>query len=297
MCTRLRATMLTGFVLASVGFVHTEAVQAQEKSVGKPLRAFASAPEVSMRVYVPAGRVRIVAWSRDSVHITGSVGAASSMFGGGDREHVKFGVEPLRTGDSALPSADLLVMVPRQARLWVKMTNGVIDADGNEGELELYAVGGAISVRNTRGVVSIESIDAAVAVESSSGDLRIRGSKAPITLRNVTGTATVTTVSGGVTVLGAAPACRVETIGGDIAFDASALRGAAVELQTHRGTIRVDVNAVALPALDLSSRTGRVRQPLVRGSLKHGSIVARSFKGAITVFTVTTARMIDTPIR
>ncbi len=294
---RTRGRILTVIGFACFTMTHAAMVHAQEKPSAKVLRAFSVAPEVSMRVYVPAGRVRIVTWSRDSVQITGSVGAASSMFGGGDRDHVKFGVDPIRTGDVALASADLLVMVPRKARLWVKMTSGVIDVDGSEGELELYAVGGSISVRNTRGVVSIESIDAVVTVDASSGDLRVRGSKAPITLRNVTGTSTVTTVSGIVSVLGAAPECRIETIGGDIAFDASALRGATVELQTHGGAIGIDVNAAALPILDVSSRTGRVQRPDIRGSLKHGRIVARSFKGAITVRAVKSARMVDTPIR
>ncbi len=279
----------TAIALAWVGMTHGDAMHAQNKPIDKPLRAFSASPEVSMRVYVPAGRVRIMTWNRDSVQVTGSVGAASSMFGGGDRDHVKFGVEPVRTGDTAMASADLLVMVPRKARLWVKMTNGVIDADGNAGELELYAVGGSISVRRASGVVSVESIDATVTIESSSGDLRVRGSKAPITLRNVSGTATVATVSGRVSVVGAAPECRVETIGGDIMFDASSLRGVTAELQTHAGAMYIDVKGARMPLLELSSRTGRVQQPTTRGSVKEGRIVARTFKGAITV------RMIGAP--
>lgn len=236
-----------------------------------------------MRIYVPAGRVRIMVWSRDSVHIAGTVGANSTLFGGGNRDFVKFGVENARTGDNGLADADLLVTVPRKARLWVKMTNGVIDADGNAGELELYAIGGSISVRRASGVVSVESIDAAVTVEESSGDLRVRGSKAPIVLRNVTGTATVATVSGKVSVLGAVPECRVETIGGDILFDASMLRGRTAELQTHSGAIQIDLKGAAMPLLEVSSRTGRVQQPSSKGSLTQGRIVAKSFKGAITV--------------
>ncbi len=285
--SRLRTALLLG-LLCSCNLVratvsHAQSSTAQTKPAGKPLRAFSTGPEVSIRMYVPSGRVRIVTWNRDSVQVDGTIGASSMMFGGGDRDFVKFGVDPLKKGTNVMASAELVVTVPRKARLWVKMTSGVIDADGNEGELELYAVGGSISARNARGVVSIESIDAAVTVESSSGDLRVRGSKAPILLRNVTGTATVTTVSGTVTVSGAVPECRIETIGGDIAFNAFALRGATVELQTHSGAMKIDVNAKASPALELSSRTGRVQQPESRGSIKQGRIVARSFKGAITV--------------
>lgn len=250
------------------------------------LRGFAATPTVSMRIYVPAGRVRIVVWDRDSITVRGTIGREASMFGGGDRSHVKLGVENIRTGDTKLPEADWLVTVPRKAHVWVKVTNGVIETDGTAGELELYAVGGRIAVTHATGVTSVESIDATVHINSTSGDLRVRGGKAALLLRDVTGTASIATVSGKVTITGTAPECRVETIGGDIAFAVPALRGAIVELQSHSGAIAITLNGKHTPLLDLSSRSGVVTQPSRKGSALEGRIVARSFKGAITVHDV-----------
>ncbi|HYW50050.1 MAG TPA: hypothetical protein VE861_05555 [Gemmatimonadaceae bacterium] len=238
-----------------------------------------------MRIYVPAGRVRVRVWDRDSIDVTGTLGETASMFGGGDREHVKFGVESLRTGDNRLPSADLLVTVPRRARLWVKATVADVEVSGTAGELEVYAVGGSITVRNSSGVMSLESIDAPVQVDSSRGDLRVRSGKAPVALHDVTGTASITSVSGSVTLAGRVPESRIETIGGDVTLDATRLRGVTAEVQTHAGAIHIVLGAQARPVLALSSRTGRVTTPVPPGLGANGRVVARSFRGAVTVTT------------
>ena len=247
------------------------------------MRGFAASPTVNMRIFVPSGRVRVTVWDRDSIAIAGSIGANSSMFGGGRNDYVKFGVEPLRTGDTKPAEADWSVIVPRRAHVWVKMTIGTIETTGTLGELELYAVGGSITVRQASGVVSVESIDAAVQLDAVRGDIRVRGGKAPLTLHDVTGTASVTSISGTVTMTGATPECRVETIGGDIMFDAARLGTSLAELQTHSGAIRIGVEARRAPALELSSRAGKVTQPPLNGSVANGRVIARTFKGAVTV--------------
>lgn len=276
--------------LATLGMSSLALAQVSQpaSTVSRPvpptLRGFQASPTVSMRIYVPTGHLRVRTWDRDSVDVSGTIGQASSMFGGGDREHVKFGIESERTGEKRLPSADLLVTVPRRARLWVKATVAMIEVAGMAGELEVYAVGGSITVRQSSGVISLESIDAPVRVDSARGDLRVRGGKAPIMLREVRGTASITSVSGSVTLAGRTPESRVETIGGDVTLDAAQLRGATAELQTHAGAIRIRL-AKARPLLELSSRTGSVTTPVPAGLAADGRVVARSFRGSITVMT------------
>ncbi len=272
-CRRLCAGVL---LLAS----SSTSIAAQERMH----RGMAAAPTVSLRVFVPAGRVRVAVWSRDSIDIAGTVGATASVFGGGTREYVKFGVDALRTGDTRLPDADWVVTVPAAAHVWVKMTAGVIETDGTSGDVELYAVGGSITVRRATGATSIESIDAAVSISDSRGDIRVRGGKASLVMQDVSGTASVTSVSGRVDVRGrSAPDGRIETIGGDILLDVPRLRGAALELQTHSGAITAIVDRLALPLLDLTSRTGLVTNPAPIGTRAQGLVTARSFRGAITV--------------
>ncbi|MES2521800.1 MAG: DUF4097 family beta strand repeat-containing protein [Gemmatimonadota bacterium] len=257
----------------------------REQPVQPSLRGFAATPDVTMRIYVPAGRIRLVTWSRDSVAVSGTTGANASMFGGGSRTHVKFGVEPRATGDSTLPRADLTITIPRAARVWIKMIDGEIDARGTTGELEVYVVRGRIAVRDVGGVTVLESIDAPVEVVGASGDLRVRGSKGAVTLDMVRGTTSVATVSGQVALSNFSADGRVETIGGDVSFAGGSLRGAQLDIQTHSGAITLGLIAAQSPVLDLSSRAGAIDLPKLVQSAAHGRITARSFKGRIVVRT------------
>lgn len=247
-------------------------------------RGLSASPSVSMRVFVPSGKVRIAVWNRDSIDVSGTVSATGSVFGGGNREYAKFGVEPVRTGDTRLPDADLVVTVPRAAHIWVKMTAGTIETDGTSGEIELYTVGGRIAVQRASGVTSVESIDASVSISASRGDIRVRGGKGVLQLIDVAGTASVTSVSGRVEIRGgSAPEGRIEAIGGDIAIDVPQLKGVVLDLQTHSGAISAVVRRNAVPLLDLVSRSGRVTNASPPGQRVNGSITARSFRGPITI--------------
>ena len=128
------------------------------------VRAFSAHADVSMRIFVPAGRVRIRVWKRDSIVVRGTQGKNTTFFGGGSGAGVKFGVESRTMGADSLPDADWEVTVPVGAHVWVKMIDGALDVSGTAGEVELYTVRGVIDVRDVHGVTSIESIDAPVTV-------------------------------------------------------------------------------------------------------------------------------------
>ena len=278
-------------VIASVcaaGGLGIAAVQQATAQPGRtPLhRGFRVNADVSFRVYVPAGRVRIVAWDRDSIDIKGTIAQHAGFFGGGGGTHAKMGVEPLNPRDSTLAHADITVSVPRRARAWVKLTTGTIEATGVTGELELYAVGGSIAVQRCSGVLSVESIDASVSINGFSGALRVRNGKGLVRLGDVSGTASVASVSGSVSLMGpSAPDARVETIGGSIDVDVKRYGGSTVDLQSHSGDITVTVLGPRVPAFDLLSRGGKVSKPAVAGDAKEGRVIARSFKGAINMRT------------
>ncbi len=246
-------------------------------------RGYAATRDVTLRIYVPAGRVRVVVWSRDSVDVSGTIGANASAFGGGSRTHVKLGVESLTQEDSTMPRADLVVSVPRAARIWIKTIDGDIDVRDTAGELEAYAVRGRIAVHDVRGVTVLESIDAPVSVERAAGDLRVRGGKGDVSLDAVQGTVSVATISGAVTLTRFNADGRIETIGGSVTFRSGVLAGMQLDVQTHAGAINLSVPAARAPALDLATRAAPVVFPTLAQSPANGRIVARSFKGRIVV--------------
>lgn len=246
-------------------------------------RGYAATRDVAIRIYVPAGRVQVVTWSRDSVDLAGTIGANASVFGGGSRTHVKLGVESRTASDSTMPRADLVISVPRAARVWIKTIDGDIDVRGTTGELEAYAVRGRIAVHDVSGVTSLESIDALVTVDRATGDLRVRGGKGDVSLVTVQGTVSVATISGAVSLSEFNGDGRVETIGGNVAFRSGSLAGMQLDIQTHAGAITLLLPAARAPTLDLSSRAGLPRLPKLAQSPANGRIVARSFKGRIVV--------------
>ncbi|MCU0627512.1 MAG: hypothetical protein MUF21_13655, partial [Gemmatimonadaceae bacterium] len=94
------------------------------------VRGAAVAPDAVVRLYVPAGTVRVTTWERDSVAVRGTTAPAVTVFGAGTRHAIKLGVEPATPGDTRLARADWVVTVPRRARLWVKMIDGAIETAG-----------------------------------------------------------------------------------------------------------------------------------------------------------------------
>lgn len=245
------------------------------------LRGYPATADVTMRIYVPAGRIRVGVWNRDSIHVAGAVGTSAVMFGGGNRTHVKLGIEPKVTGDAVLPTADWVVTIPRRARVWIKMIDGAMSVTGTAGELEIYNVRGDVVVQNVSGVTSIESIDAPVTLTGARGDVRVRGGAGAVRLEDVRGTLSIATVSGSVTLSQIVASGRIETIGGAIALATGSLAKEAIELQTHSGNIELTLDAVRTPRLLLSSRAGPVLGDKLSGAEAFGVIDARSFKGRI----------------
>ena len=245
---------------------------------------FAVASDVSMRIWVPAGTVRVETWDRDSIRVTGSIGRNSHFFGGSGGRGAKLGVENNDSTDTGMPHGDLVVTVPRKAHVWIKMTDGEVIATHTAGELDVITVTGTIIAQDAEGVVSVETIDAAVTLAGISGEVRARSGGGRLSLVQLHGTLTAATVSGAIDLTGTAMAdARLETIGGPIVVRGTVAHDALLDLETHNGPITLFLDRGALPALALSSRAGVVKNLLGPGNVKAGRIEARSFKGDINV--------------
>lgn len=249
-----------------------------------PVRqGFAVAADASLRIWVPTGRVRLSTWDRDSVRVTGTMGKGAEWFGGGNGSHGKLGVELRDRMSGKLAQADLVIVVPRRAHVWIKMTSGDVAAQGTRSELEIVTVAGRVEVRDARGTVAIDAIDAPVSLTDIDGATRVNAGSGLVTLRDVRGTLTVATVGGGVDLAGdSLPDARLETIGGGVTVRGALARTALIEISTHDGAIVLAPPAGGAPALDLSSR-GAIVNPLKAPRAPVGRIVARSFKGPINV--------------
>ncbi len=118
-------------------------------------RTYPAASDVSMRIWVPVGKIHVDTWDRDSIRVSGRAGHGAHFYGGSFQHSAKFGVEMDDRADTSLASGELTVTVPRKAHVLIKMTDGEATAINTAGVLEVVTVAGSISVRAAQGTVSV----------------------------------------------------------------------------------------------------------------------------------------------
>jgi hypothetical protein len=251
--------------------------------------------DASIRVTVGAGEVRITAWDRDTVRVTGTIPAAASFYGGGKGQAAKLGVE--LPADVPTPGSRLEIQVPRQVRLWVKTVSAMVEVTGVEGEVDLISVSGNLGITGAARVVTAETMDGRIRVDGTSGVVRVRTGAGPVTVTASGGDLTATTVGGGIEVT--SPRLdrgRLESVTGPVTFTGNLADGGALELQSHSGDVLLRFQGSINAEFDLTSVSGTIVNQLgSKGSAMKGKpsrftvgsggtqVTIRSFKGTVTV--------------
>jgi hypothetical protein len=187
----------------------------------------AATPTVSVRIGGDVSSVRVIGWDRDSVAITGSVGAGSRFDGGpnvtsGPASGLKYFVD---TPDGASIAANRLeIRVPARARVWVKAGSAEVEASGVTGGLDLNIVGGSVRVRGAPRELLVESMDGNVTVEGTPAYARLKTATGDVELRGGAEDVVIATVSGAVRLSGGAvQRGRFETVTGSVTYAAEDL--------------------------------------------------------------------------
>lgn len=259
----------------------------------KLLAAKAAAPDVGIKIFVPSGSVRLVAWDRDSIELRGHVASSGRLFFGGNRTGYKFGIEPRTPGGPDAPG-DLVVYVPRRAELSVKGVDASITAEGVGGWF--YTVSGAIQLSGDAAHVEAESIRGDVALDVSAMQVKGRTGRGHMVIRGSPEDVDASTVGGPLdiqtsTILRG----RFGSVTGDIRYAAAPAPGGVFEFSNHAGTVDMLLPRATSTSLQLSSITGTIQngfsqvRPVsagphdltVRLGAGEAHITVRSFKGAI----------------
>lgn len=260
-----------------------------------------TAPDVSLRVTGAFARLRVVAWDRDSVSITGTLPKGYRFDGGfsnplaGPSRGAKWFIE---AGGGGPTGGALELRVPARARVWIKGNSADIEATGVTGELDLNVVGGSVRVTGSPRALNVEAMDAAITVDGSPAWVRLKTSEGDITMRGGSPDAAFSSISGNIRVSdGAYERANFETVSGGVTFAGDLARAASVTVDVHSGPVELlfganasaDIDAITLTAsienLLTSQRAiaGRERGQeldLVLGA-GDGRVVIRTFKGSI----------------
>jgi hypothetical protein len=252
-----------------------------------------------VRVYNLVGSVRVIGWNRDSVAVTGTLGKGNVLHMGGGRSGMKMFIEG---ADDRNPApADIEVMVPLRAKVWVKTATASIDVSGVSGSLDLYVVGGNITVKGNPADVNAEAIDGSIAISGSPAWVRAKSASGNVSIDGSISDVTCSTVSGKIDIAGTKfEKARFESVTGNIRFAGSFEKGGLVNFDTHSGSIEIGMPAESPADFDIVSIAGPVTNKLtssrpIPGRYGRGSelttssgsggtrVVVRSFKGSVVL--------------
>jgi len=210
-------------LLAGFGLVLMAVVTPSMALAGTPVEEErALAMDGRLRLSNPAGKVRVEVWDRAAVSVSGTLGEGVDQLRiEGDAHMLDMKVVSLdRDVRRDLGPTDLLVRVPRSARLDLDTASADIRVDGLQGALVAQSVSGDIELSITSPSVTVASVSGDVRLDAASSDTRI------------------TTVSGDIDASGPAGRLYLETVSGNVALAGGQFD--RVDLKTISGDMRVD---------------------------------------------------------
>ncbi len=217
-------------------------------------------PDGSLRIYNMTGSVRVEAWDRDTVAVTGtkSGGSSTRFFIGGSRRGAKFGIEgPLEIDQ---PPAHLVVRVPARARVWIKSATANVTLTGLRGGADVFSTSGNIHFEGSPDQLNLETMDGNIEIEADGAWIRAKAASGTIVLRGSGEDAAASTVSGNITLLsGGMRRARAETVSGDIGFAGALTRDGSLMIESHSGRVDVLLPADLSAQFDVSSYHGSIR--------------------------------------
>jgi hypothetical protein len=261
-------------------------------------------PTVSVRIGGAISSIKVIAWSNDSISLTGALGAGSKMDGGpgsvsGPIQGMKFFIDA--PTESALRNNKLELRVPRNARVWIKAGSADIEVQGVAGGLDLNIVGGSVKVNGKPRELLVESMDGSVTftgfaeyakVKTATGDIVLDGGGEDLTLATVSGS--IQAANGERTL----QRLRLESVTGPITFTGAVTRGADLRLESHSGAIELRLPQPSNVEIDAATvlgtiennwnqtrtvvgREGRGMELGISSGMSGARVQVRSFKGSV----------------
>jgi DUF4097 and DUF4098 domain-containing protein YvlB len=233
-------------------------------------------------VSLTAGSVRVVAWGRNEVHVTGELGRGVErveLRSEGDRLYVQV-VAP--RGSRNVQGSDLEVRIPARKTLVVRTTSADAAVEGVTGATTVNSVSGSVEVSgrpanvevSTRsGDVDVDVVTDRVRVQSVSGGLEVRGEvrteveaqsvSGDIDVRARVGNLRAQSVSGGINAGFVGGRVEAQSVSGDINVQGQRLRG---EVESVSGDVVIEGGLDRGGTTSISSHSGEVELRLTRGT-------------------------------
>ena len=214
-------------------------------------RRQALTPGAGVKIFIPAGRVHLVGWDKDTLVVHGTVARGSTFYYGAFHGGVKVSVDP----DSG--SATLDVYVPRTSLVSIKAVNADIDATDASGWF--YGVSSRIHLSGSVKNLEAESISGDVSIAVTAPWVRARTGQGRLTVGGRVDDVSATTINGAIDLTTAGLARgRVSTVNGTVRFAGDPGTQGLVDIDDYAGAVDLTLVAHMGGQCDVSTVFGQI---------------------------------------
>ncbi len=217
-----------------------------------------------VEIFNLAGDIEIIGWNKKQIQVTGTIGDDVEEFifeRDGKSTTIKVKVPDRIHGHKDVTS-DLVIHVPQGSSIEVSGVSSDITTEGVQGEQELQSVSGDIEIEVFSADVEAETVsgdvdatgsskDAEASLETVSGDVSAEGLSGEIKAGSVSGDVDVER--------GDFIRARVETVNGDITYEAALRSGGKLDVETVNGTVDVTFIGDVSARFDIETFNGRIK--------------------------------------
>ncbi len=221
-------------------------------------------PNGEVDIFNLSGELEIIGWDRNQIQVKGTIGDDVEEFifeRDGNSTTIKVKV-PERIRGHKDVSSDLVIRVPEGSSIEVGGVSTDISTEGVQGEQELQSVSGDLEIEIFAADVDAGTVSGDVDAEGSNKDaeVRLETVSGDVTADGLSGELKAGSVSGDVDITqGDFSRARIETVNGDIEFNAALRSGGKLDIETVNGTVDVMFVGDVSARFDIETFNGRIR--------------------------------------
>ncbi len=225
-------------------------------------RTLDAAPDGDVDISNIAGSVTVQGWSRSEVEVTGILGRnVEELIFERDGKNVTIKVKVPKKGGRGIDS-DLEVSVPQRSSIDVGTVSADITVSDVLGEQRLHTVSGDVEVEAAASDIDAESVSGDVEVVGDRKETETNAStvSGDVTLFRLSGEIRAESVSGDVIIdEGSFERAQLETVNGDLVFNAELRKGGRFSAETVNGDVEADFAGVFSAKVDVDTFNGSIR--------------------------------------
>jgi DUF4097 and DUF4098 domain-containing protein YvlB len=216
---------------------------------------------------VPNGSIKIVAWNKAEVNVSGHVDrAALEVTTSADRTRVRVSRKRHRG------EADIEVRVPQGSRIEAKGVETTLEVRDVTGALRLQSVSGDITVSGSPSDVNVHSVNGQVELNVKSGVVNARSISGGVHVTGARGRAAIDSVSGDCVLEGGDfTEVEMRAVSGDVRFVGAISGQGSFDFKTHSGDIELRLPPATNADFELRTFNGSLQTQLGTGAPRQSS--------------------------